>query len=494
MDAIRLSAGASKAWDIAAEEAARSKGRFIEKEHLLIGVLSLEKALATAEGEASRAMKAENDALDNVLEGVCSPASHTLSLTLRRTVRKSLEVADRSQEARVIHRSENTKAVFRKAGELSYSKGEITCLHLLAAILENPGPVIESALAAVGTSAEEMDEPVSAWIAILEGCGKAFDHSMDKKDLPNAVNSWLDKNRTKRHSSYLEKYGRDLTREAVEGRLGPFTGRKKELLQLIQVLGRHAKNNPVLVGESGVGKTAIVEALAIRIARGKDFHVLGGRRLVELNMASLLANTKYRGDLEERLMGILEEAQADKNIILFIDEIHTIVGAGRSDGAAMDAAGIFKPYLARGLRCIGASTMSEYHRYIGADAALERRFETILVEEPCREEALDMLQAVRPRLEEYHGVRIIDTALEAAVDLSMRFDAEHMLPDKAVDLIDTACAGARIPFAEHGLDGSASKGSGPYGGRRDDGYQGGAAARASRRPPGKHVFLAAARA
>ncbi len=385
MDAIKISAGASKAWDVAAEEAARSGCRSIEKEHLLIGVLSLEKVLATAEGETSRTMKAENDAIHNVLEGVCSPPSPALAQTLRRAVRRTLVVAaEKAPGARVLHRSENSKAVFRRAGELSYSKGEITCLHLLAAILENPGPAIELALASAGTSAQEMDEPVSAWIAILEGGGKSFDRSMDKKDLPNAVNSWLDKDRTRRRTSYLEKYGRDLTREAVEGRLGPFTGRKKEMLRLIQVLGRHSKNNPVLVGESGVGKTAIVEALAIRIARGKDFHVLGGKRIVELNMASLLANTKYRGDLEERLMGILEEAQADKSIILFIDEIHTIVGAGRSDGAAMDAAGIFKPYLARGLRCIGASTMSEYHRYIGADPALERRFETILVEEPCR--------------------------------------------------------------------------------------------------------------
>jgi ATP-dependent Clp protease ATP-binding subunit ClpC len=268
---------------------------------------------------------------------------------------------------------------------------------------------------------------------------------MDKKDTYTVVAAWLEQGKGLKHGGYLEKYGRDLTRDALSGRLGPFYGRKKELLQLIQVLGRRAKNNPVLVGEAGVGKTAIVEALAMRIARGKDSHVLGGRRIVELSMASLLASTKYRGDLEERLTGVLEEAIADPAIFLFIDEVHTIVGAGRSDGAAMDASGIFKPYLARGLRCIGTSTIAEYHRYIEADPALERRFETILVKEPCREEALAMLEALRPKLEEHHGVRILDDAPGAAMDLSMRFDADHMLPDKAVDLLDTACSGARTP-------------------------------------------------
>jgi len=178
--------------------------------------------------------------------------------------------------------------------------------------------------------------------------------------------------------------------------------------------------------------------------------VLGGKRIIQISTASLVANTKYRGDLEERLTGVLDEAVANPDIVLFIDEIHTIVGAGRSDGSALDASNILKPYLVRGLRCIGTSTIAEYHRYIEADPALERRFETILVEEPCREEALSMLGALRPKLEEHHGVRILDEALDASIDLSMRFDAEHMLPDKAVDLLDMACSGARIPSLSMG--------------------------------------------
>src|SRR5271157_2388573 len=438
MDEQKISAGASKAMDIAAGEAARLNCRLLEKEHLLIGILSLEKTLGSLDAETSRSITAEIDAVQNVLEGVCSrPKPMT---ELRRTIRRSLGGEGKEPGYGTVHRSEECKAIFKRAEELSYSKGEITCLHLLAAILENPGSNVGASLAALGISAPEMAETVSAWIAIIEGGGKAFGSSINKKaDVYSAVNSWIGRGKK---TGYLEKYGRDLSREAAEGRLGPFAGRKKELLQLIQVLGRRTKNNPVLVGEAGVGKTAIVGALAVRIASGKDFQVLGGKHLIELNMATLRANTKYRGDLEERLTGVLNEALADSNIILFIDEIHSL--AGKNDGATMDASDIFKPYLSRGLRCIGASTLTEYHRYVEADPALERRFETILVKEPGREEALAMLESIRPRLEEHHAVHIPDTAMEAAIDLSMRFDADHMLPDKAVSLLDTACSGARI--------------------------------------------------
>ncbi|HTY91621.1 MAG TPA: ATP-dependent Clp protease ATP-binding subunit [Methanocella sp.] len=441
MDTLKLTAGASKAWDIAAEEAARSKGSVIEKEHLFIGLMSLDKAMDTADSEPIRA---ERDAIQNVLDGACDRPSPAASI--RRSVRMAVGSGDRPGESRVLHRSDECKALFRRAGGLSYVKGEVSCLHLLAAVLESPGPAVEAALSGAGIAPSDLMEPVYAWIAILEGGDKSYQRSMERKEISSAVNDWLGPKR----DGYLLKYGRDLTGDALKNKLGPFSGRKKELLQLIQVLGRRAKNNPVLVGEAGVGKTAIVEALAVRIARGKDAHVLGGKRIIQISMASLVANTKYRGDLEERLTGVLDEAIADPAVILFIDEIHTIVGAGRSDSSALDASNILKPYLVRGLRCIGTSTIAEYHRYIEADPALERRFETILVEEPCREEALDMLEVLRPRLEEHHGVRILDEAVEAAVDLSMRFDAEHMLPDKAVDLLDMACSGARIPSLSMG--------------------------------------------
>lgn len=441
MGGAKLTAAAAKAWDIAAVEAAASKSGLIEKEHVLIGIMSLDKAMDSPD---SGPIKAERDAVQNVLDGASDrPVPHPAAV-IRRSLRKAVEGGAGPARPGVLHRSAECRAVFRRAGELSRTKSTVSCLHLLAAILEGPGPAIEASLAAAGIRVRDLVEPVGGWIAILEGEGGTFPDL--RNGLPAAVDGWLGP----AHGGYLEKYGRDLTHDAAAGRLGPFSGRKKELLQIIQVLGRHTKNNPVLLGEAGVGKTAIVEALAVRMARGKDPHVLGGKRLIQLSMAAMVANTKYRGDLEERLTGVLDEAISDPGIVLFIDEVHTIVGAGRSDGSALDASNIIKPYLVRGLRCIGTSTLAEYHRYVESDPALERRFETILVEEPCREEALAMLEALRPGLEEHHGVRILGEAVEAAVDLSMRFDAEHMLPDKAVDLLDMACSGARIPSLSMG--------------------------------------------
>lgn len=244
---------------------------------------------------------------------------------------------------------------------------------------------------------------------------------------------------------YLEQYGRDLTEQARKGKIGPFIGRRRELLQIIQTLARRTKNNPVLVGEAGVGKTAIVEALAVRIAEGKDPHVLAGKRIIELNMGALTAGTKYRGDFEERLTHIIEEARTHPEVFLFIDEIHTVVGAGRAEGS-MDAANLLKPALASGnLWCIGATTIVEYRRYIESDSALERRFEKVIVPEPTREDTLEILKGLREKFEEHHQTRITDKALEAAVDLSIRFDGDHQLPDKAIDLIDKAGARTQVP-------------------------------------------------
>jgi ATP-dependent Clp protease ATP-binding subunit ClpC len=262
---------------------------------------------------------------------------------------------------------------------------------------------------------------------------------------------------------FLDQYGRDLTREAREGKLGPFIGRRKELLQVIQTIARRSKNNPVLVGEAGVGKTAIVEALAVRAAEGKDPQVLAGKRIVELSIGAVIGGTKYRGEFEERLTRIIEEARAHPEVILFIDELHTVVGAGRAEGSGTDAANLMKPALARGdLRCIGATTIAEYCRYIEADAALERRFEKVVVNEPSPEETLEILKGLRPKWEAHHHVRITDRALEAAVDLSVRFDGDHHLPDKAIDLVDKAGARTRVPILSmipdtRGVGGTASQ-------------------------------------
>jgi ATP-dependent Clp protease ATP-binding subunit ClpB len=243
----------------------------------------------------------------------------------------------------------------------------------------------------------------------------------------------------------LEKYGRDLTDAARKGKLDPVIGRDEEIRRVIQVLSRRTKNNPVLIGEPGVGKTAIVEGLAQRIVRGDVPEGLKNKRIVALDMGSLVAGAKYRGEFEERLKAVLKEiADAQGQIVLFIDELHTVVGAGASEGS-MDASNMLKPMLARGeLHTIGATTLDEYRKYIEKDAALERRFQTVLVNEPSVEDTISILRGLRERYELHHGVRIKDAALVAAAVLSHRYIADRFLPDKAIDLVDESASKLRM--------------------------------------------------
>ncbi len=242
----------------------------------------------------------------------------------------------------------------------------------------------------------------------------------------------------------LEKYGRDLTKMAGLGKLDPVIGRDDEIRRVIQVLSRRTKNNPVLIGEPGVGKTAIVEGLATRIVRGDVPEGLKNKRIVALDMGALIAGAKYRGEFEERLKAVLKEVQeAQGEIILFIDELHTVVGAGKAEGA-MDAGNLLKPMLARGeLHCIGATTLDEYRKHIEKDAALERRFQPVLVDQPSVEDTISILRGLRERYEVHHGVRIKDAALVAAAVLSNRYISDRFLPDKAIDLVDEAAAKLR---------------------------------------------------
>ncbi len=243
----------------------------------------------------------------------------------------------------------------------------------------------------------------------------------------------------------LEKYSRDLTQLAREGKLDPVIGRDGEILRVIQVLSRRTKNNPVLIGEAGVGKTAIVEGLAQKIVNGDVPEILAGRRVVSLDLGAMIAGSRFRGDFEERLKAAIEEVKrSEGEIILFIDELHTVVGAGAAQGA-MDASNMLKPALARGeLQCIGATTLDEYHKYIEKDAALERRFAPVYVEEPSIEDTIEMLRGLRDRYEAHHGVRFTDEALIAAARLSSRYVTDRHLPDKAIDLIDEAAAKLRV--------------------------------------------------
>src|SRR5882757_4474013 len=242
----------------------------------------------------------------------------------------------------------------------------------------------------------------------------------------------------------LKAFGRDLTEIARKGDMDPVIGRKNEIERVIQILCRRTKNNPVLLGEAGVGKTAIVEGLAQEIAAGNVPEILRNKRVITLDLALMVAGTKYRGQFEERIKAVMDEIRRAKNIILFIDELHTIVGAGSAEGT-MDASNIIKPALSRGeMQCVGATTLNEYRKYIEKDAALERRFQTVKVEAPSIEEAILILKGLRPKYEEHHKAEFTDQAIEASVKLSDRYITDRYLPDKAIDLMDEAGSRARI--------------------------------------------------
>ncbi len=266
-----------------------------------------------------------------------------------------------------------------------------------------------------------------------------------KAELARRGNKRMDDPNSENNIEALEKYGHDLVEDVRSGKTDPVIGRDMEIRRVIEILSRKTKNNPVLIGEPGVGKTAAVEGLAWRIYRGDVPLNLRDKRLIELDMGALIAGAKYRGEFEERLKAVLEEVkQADGNVILFIDEIHNLVGAGKTEGS-MDAANLLKPMLARGeLRCIGATTYNEYRKYFESDKALERRFQKVTIDEPTVEDTISILRGLKDRFEAHHGVQILDEAIIAAASLSNRYITDRFLPDKAIDLIDEACASIRV--------------------------------------------------
>lgn len=332
------------------------------------------------------------------------------------------------------------KKVLELAGEEALAQGinYIATEHILLGLIREGEGLAARILVSSGISLEVVREKI---MAILGGGvpnpqgGAGFSQGKPK------ATSKL-KNTTK--TPALDNYGRDLTNMARQDKLDPVIGREKEIERVIQVLSRRTKNNPVLIGEPGVGKTAIAEGLAQRIIEGKVPETLRDKRVVTLDMSSLVAGSKYRGEFEERLKKVMDEIRQVENVVLFIDELHTLIGAGAAEGA-MDAANILKPALSRGeLQCVGATTLDEYRKHIEKDAALERRFQPINVDEPTKEESLEILRGLRDRYEAHHRVKITDEALAAAVNLSDRYITDRFLPDKAIDLIDEASSKVRI--------------------------------------------------
>lgn len=302
--------------------------------------------------------------------------------------------------------------------------------HILLALLKEGENVAARLLNTLGISIQKL------YVDTLIAMGE--DSSLYKEDLGKK------QSKKSKSTSTLEQYSRDLTALAAAGKLDPVIGRDDEIKRVIEILSRRTKNNPCLIGEPGVGKTAVVEGLAARIVAGEVPFTVQNKRLLTLDLSGMVAGSKYRGEFEERIKKVIREVQEDGNVILFLDEMHTIIGAGGAEGA-IDASNILKPSLARGeLQLIGATTVAEYHKYVEKDAALERRFQSVHVEEPAIEQAIEILRGIAPKYEEHHKVKITEEAIVAAVQLSERYINDRNLPDKAIDLIDEAASAVRL--------------------------------------------------
>lgn len=407
----RFTQRAQKVMALSQEEAKRLKHNYVGTEHLLLGLIR------EGEGVAAKALKN----LDADLEAV------------RQEVEKLVSPGDEAPLGNVGY-TPRVKTVIELSMDEARQMGHsyIGTEHLLLGLVREGEGVAAKILNQVDIGLEKTRAEVMKILGSSEGQPKDF------KSKPKQGQATTSK------TPALDSFGRDLTNLAKEGKLDPIIGREKEIQRVIQVLSRRTKNNPCLIGEPGVGKTAIAEGLAQKIEEGNVPKILEDKRVVTLELSAVVAGTKYRGEFEERLRRLIDELTQAGDVILFIDELHTVIGAGAAEGA-IDASNILKPALARGeLQCVGATTLDEYRKHIEKDSALERRFQPIMVEEPTQEESIEILKGLRDRYEAHHRVQISDEALESAVKLSVRYITDRYLPDKGIDLIDEAASSVRL--------------------------------------------------
>lgn len=422
----RFTQSAIKVLKLAQYEAKHLKHAHVGTEHILLGLLH--------EGTNVAAKALSSIGID--------------LYTVRQRVHELVEKEDFDDlETEEIGYSPEAKTIMEYAVEQAQALGHdyIGTEHILLGIIYDTESIACEILVSLGADLDIIHD------AILDLLNEDTLNDMPKLNVfkenkaPKKDNNTKD-NKQKNNSAtpLLDKYGRDLNILAQEEKIDPVIGRNREIERVIQILSRRTKNNPILIGEPGVGKTAVTEGLAQRLINGNIPKVLASKRIISLNMASLVAGTKYRGDFEDRLKKIIDEIIENKNIILFIDEMHTLVGAGAAEGS-MDAANILKPALSRGeIQVIGATTLKEYKKYIEKDSALERRFQTIMVNEPSAEDAISILKGIRNKYEEFHCAKITDKAIKAAVKISQRYITDRFLPDKAIDLMDEAAAKVRL--------------------------------------------------
>ena len=416
----KYTAQAAKALKIAEKTAVSNDLGYIGTEHILSGLLQ--------EGNGTAAMILQNSGVKNdILKAMADRLIASMSGSEVKTAG-----AVPSPRAKQVLENADINAAF-------YGCEKTGTEHILLAMLQEPDCVAVRLLFTMGIDLQKL------YLDILKAMGRSEQQIQQEISAFGSNDSGADQTET------LDQFSRDLTEMALSGKMDPVIGRDNEISRIIQVLSRRTKNNPCLIGEPGVGKTAIVEGLAQRLAGGAVPDSIKGKRLLSLDMSGMVAGTKYRGEFEQRIKKVIAEVSENKNIILFVDELHTLIGAGGAEGA-MDASNILKPALSRGeIQLIGATTIDEYRKRIEKDAALERRFQQIMVEEPSEEESIEILKGLRPHYEKHHNLKITDEAIETAVRMSVRYVNDRFLPDKAIDVMDESAARVRL-YGYHHLD------------------------------------------